>query len=139
LGLLPAVISPFVLKKIGPSAARRYFLTAERFSAAEALRIGLINETVPDVDTLDARVDAILDSLLANGPEAMALCKVLIGQVCHTDWDRAVDITTKMIAERRSSKEGQEGMKAFLEKRNPAWTQPEQDVSEASPVGKGQS
>jgi methylglutaconyl-CoA hydratase len=121
LGLLPAVISPFVLKKIGESAASRYFLTAERFAASEALRIGLISEVVPDEAALDARVDALLTALLANGPEAVTQCKVLIAQVCHFDWERAVDITTKMIAERRASDEGQEGMRAFLEKRSPRW------------------
>jgi len=123
LGLLPAVISPFVLKKIGSGVAHRYFLTAERFSAAEALRIGLIHEVVPDLSTLDERVNALADTLMANGPEAVAQCKVLIEQVCHMEWERSVDITTKMIAERRSSREGQEGMKAFLEKRPPNWMQ----------------
>jgi methylglutaconyl-CoA hydratase len=106
LGLLPAVISPFVLKKIGPGAAHRYFLTAERFSAAEALRMGLIHETAPDIEALDAHIDRLVNALLANGPEALAHCKVLIEQVCHMEWDRAVNITTKMIAERRSSREG---------------------------------
>jgi methylglutaconyl-CoA hydratase len=131
LGLLPAVISPFVLKKIGSGSAHRYFLTAERFSAAEALRVGLIHEVAPDVESLDARIDALVDALLVNGPESVAQCKVLIEQVCHLEWDRAVDITTKMIAERRSSREGQEGMKAFLEKRPPSW------VKSGSPAGKG--
>jgi methylglutaconyl-CoA hydratase len=121
LGLLPAVISPFVLKKIGSTHARRYFLTAERFTAAEAFRIGLISETVADVDALDAKIDGLIDVLMANGPEAVSQCKVLIEQVTHFGWDRAVDITTKMIADRRISKEGQEGMKSFLEKRQPTW------------------
>jgi methylglutaconyl-CoA hydratase len=121
LGLLPAVISPFVLTKISISAAQRYFLTAEKFSAPEALRIGLIAEMVPDIAALDAKVDALLDALLANGPEAVAQCKVLISHVRRIDWERAVDITTKMIAERRASAEGQEGMRAFLEKRPPQW------------------
>lgn len=124
LGLLPAVISPFVLKKIGPGAAHRYFLTAERFNATEALRIGLISEAVADEAALNDKISTIVEALKANGPEAVCQCKVLIEQVCHFDWDRAVDITTKMIAERRASTEGQEGMKAFLEKRPPAWTKP---------------
>lgn len=123
LGLLPAVISPFVLKKIGQSNAQRYFMTAERFTAAEAQRIGLVSEVVSDTEALDSTIDGLLSALLANGPEAVSQCKVLIEQVFHTDWDRAVDITTKMIAERRISKEGQEGMKAFLEKRPPNWAQ----------------
>jgi methylglutaconyl-CoA hydratase len=135
LGLLPAVISPFVLKKIGSGNAHRYFLTAERFSAAEALRIGLLHEIVRDANALDAAVDRLIEALLNNGPEAVAHCKVLIEQVCHMEWNRAVDITTKMIAERRSSREGQEGMKAFLEKRSPNWTQ-SQAASQAA-GGKG--
>ncbi len=121
LGLLPAVISPFVLQKIGTTHAHRYFLTAERFSAFEAHRIGLISEVVADETTLDSKIQSIIESLLANGPEAVSRCKTLIGQVAHFDWDRAVDITTKMIAERRASAEGQEGMRSFLEKRAPNW------------------
>ncbi len=121
LGLLPAVISPFVLKKIGPGHAHRYFLTAEKFSAREAQRIGLITDVLADEAALDEQIAQIITALSANGPEAVSQCKVLIEQVCRLDWDRAVDITTKMIADRRISKEGQEGMKAFLEKRNPSW------------------
>lgn len=123
LGLLPAVISPYVIKKIGASAAHRYFLTAERFTATEALRIGLISEVVPDAAMLDAKVLDLLQAICANGPEALSYCKVLIEHVLHFEWERATDITTKMIAERRVSQEGQEGMKAFLEKRPPAWAQ----------------
>ena len=126
LGLLPAVISPFVLKKIGEAEARRYFLTAEKFTAAEAHRIGLISEVLPDEATLDGRIEDIAKALCANGPEAIAQSKVLIEQVCHFEWERAVDITTKLIAERRISAEGQEGMQAFLDKRSPAWMQREQ-------------
>jgi methylglutaconyl-CoA hydratase len=131
LGLLPAVISPFVLKKIGTTHAHRYFLTAERFSAAEALRIGLISESAPSEEAMDGYIARMIEALLANGPEAVSQCKVLIEQVCHFEWDRAVDITTKMIAERRISKEGQEGMKSFLEKRPPYWVQGN------APVAKG--
>lgn len=121
LGLLPAVISPFVLKKIGQAAAHRYFLTAERFSATEAHRLGLVSSVVSDVEALDSGIETLLDAIIANGPEAVSHCKVLIEQVCRFDWDRAVDITTKMIAERRASTEGQEGMHSFLEKRPPNW------------------
>lgn len=123
LGLLPAVISPFVLKKIGQTHAQRYFLTAEKFTAKEAGRMGLIAEVLPDEAALDEKIDSVVKSICGNGPEAIAQCKVLIEQVCRMDWERAVDITTKMIADRRTSKEGQEGMKAFLEKRSPTWTQ----------------
>lgn len=125
LGLLPAVISPFVLRKMTQASAQRYFITAERFSATEAKRVGLISDMVPDAQALDTTIDSLLAAIMANGPEAVSQCKVLIEQMFHTDWDRAVDITTKMIAERRISREGQEGMKAFLEKRSPAWM-PEQ-------------
>lgn len=121
LGLLPAVISPFVLKKIGETHARRYFLTAEKFSASEAHRIGLVSEVLPDEAALDHQLETVLAALCANGPEAISQSKVLIEQVCRFDWERAVDITTKLIAERRISVEGQEGMKAFLEKRSPTW------------------
>lgn len=124
LGLLPAVISPFVLQKIGAGSARRYFLTAERFSAATALEIGLISEVVVDAETLDARIEALVDLIIGNGPEAVAQCKQLLSHLCNHDWNRATDITTKMIAERRASVEGQEGMHAFLEKRSPAWLSP---------------
>lgn len=121
LGLLPAVISPFVLKKTGPGPAHRYFLTAERFNTAEALRIGLISEVVPDAEALDGRIEAIINAILTNGPEAVSQCKTLIEEIWHFDWDRAFDIATKMIAKKRISPEGQEGMKAFLEKRSPGW------------------
>lgn len=123
LGLLPAVISPFVLKKIGQAHAQRYFLTAEKFSAQEARRIGLVSDVFPDEQALDRQIASVAQSLCGNGPEALSQCKVLIEQVCRTDWERAVDITTKLIADRRTSKEGQEGMKAFLEKRAPDWVQ----------------
>jgi methylglutaconyl-CoA hydratase len=122
LGLLPAVISPFVLRKIGTTAAARYFLTAEPFTAAQALDMGLITETAADESALDTVIDGLLTAILANAPEAIAQCKVLIEQVIHFDWERAVDITTKLIAERRISAEGQEGMRAFLEKRPPRWS-----------------
>lgn len=122
LGLLPAVISPFVLRKIGTTAAARYFLTAEPFTAAQALDLGLITETAADESALDTVIDGLLTAILANAPEAIAQCKVLIEQVIHFDWERAVDITTKLIAERRISAEGQEGMRAFLEKRPPRWS-----------------
>lgn len=125
LGLLPAVISPFVLEKIGSSAARRYFLTAERFMAPEAQRIGLISETVTTPQELDQWVETVVAALSANGPEAVAVCKTLIDEVVGFDWEKAMALTTHRIAERRVSAEGQEGMVAFLEKRPPRWIQPE--------------
>jgi methylglutaconyl-CoA hydratase len=121
LGLVPAVISPFVFRKIHPGPARRYFLTAEPFPAAEAHRLGLLAEVAPEVAALDAVVERWGEQLSANGPEALAACKQLIDDVTGPDWDAVLAITARRIAERRASAEGQEGMKAFLEKRPPAW------------------
>ena len=115
LGLIPAVISPFVLAKIGPSAARRYFLTGERFDAATALRIGLVHDVVAD---LDGEIERVLAELLTAGPEAVRAAKLLVR-------DRPAGIeTARRIAEQRASAEGQEGLRAFLEKRPPAWKAP---------------
>lgn len=121
LGILPAVISPFVIEKIGPGAARRYALTAERFDAVEAKRIGLINEVVASVDGLDVWIEKISTTLISNGPRAITACKRVLSDVAGTPWDQVQTITTKRIAELRISEEGQDGLKAFLEKRNPSW------------------
>lgn len=121
LGILPAVISPYVMEKIGVSAARRYMLTAERFGAAEAHRIGLIHEVCATEAELDAKVDELAEAIKQNGPEAIAHCKQLIRDVAAGDWPTVMTITAQRIAERRASAEGQEGMKAFLEKRKPEW------------------
>jgi methylglutaconyl-CoA hydratase len=112
LGIVPAVISPFALGKIGPGAARRYFVTGERFSAAEALRIGLIHEVTDD---LDASVQRVIRELLAAGPSAARAAKELARA------PRSAEETTKGIAAHRASSEGQEGLRAFLEKRKPSW------------------
>ncbi len=121
LGILPAVISPFVLEKIGPGAARRYAITAEVFSAAEAHRIGLLSEVVEAVEEMDAWIAKIAGAIAANGPTALAECKRILSDVSGTHWDHAEDITTKKIAELRVAPEGQEGLRAFLEKRKPGW------------------
>lgn len=120
LGIVPAVISPFVVRKIGESQARRWFLTGERFSAAEALRAGLVHAVVPE-DGLDAEVDRVLDALLAGGPEALAASKDLAKRMGRLPLDEALGEAAGVIAARRASAEGQEGMKAFLERRRPAW------------------
>jgi methylglutaconyl-CoA hydratase len=112
LGIIPAVISPFALGKIGPSAARRYFLTGERFEAATALRIGLVHEVAED---LDAAVDSVVGELLGAGPHAARWAKRLVRE--RPDGPE----TARWIAERRTSEEGQEGLRAFLEKRKPDW------------------
>ena len=121
LGLIPAVISPFVLRKLSPGAARRYFLSAERFDAAEAWRLGLVSEIVETAEELDAQVEAWKEQLLANGPEAMTACKRLLDEVAPVDWEALLPVVARRIAERRASAEGQEGMRAFLEKRPPSW------------------
>ena len=122
LGILPAVISPFALAKIGRSAARELFLTGARFSAARAREIGLVHAVVPAVE-LDAAVDGYVREILTAGPEAIAAAKALIPDVWRRAVDHATAITAAAIAARRVSKEGQEGLKAFLEKRTPSWSQ----------------
>jgi methylglutaconyl-CoA hydratase len=121
LGIIPAVISPFALAKIGRSAARELFLTGARFSAARAKEIGLAHNVVPLAD-LDAAVDACIAELLTAAPEAIAAAKALIPQVAPLSIDDARSITAAAIAARRVSAEGQEGLRAFLAKRPPAWT-----------------
>jgi methylglutaconyl-CoA hydratase len=111
LGIIPAVISPFVLPKLGASA-RRYFLTGERFSVDVALRIGLVHEVADDPAHA---VDAVVDSLLAGGPEAVREAKRLV-----RERPAGID-TARIAATRRTSEEGQEGLRAFLEKREPSW------------------
>ncbi len=125
LGLLPAVISPFVLQKMPISQAHRYFLTAERFSAQEASQMGFISVVVEDIQSMDAQIESWIKALCQNGPQAVSLCKKLIGEVAGRDLDEAIPLTTQRIAERRISAEGQEGMRAFLEKRPSQWIQSE--------------
>lgn len=122
LGLIPAVISPYVVAAIGSRKTRRYMLSAERFSASEAYRIGLLHEIVPDEDGLDDAVGEIVDALLAGGPQAQAECKALIGAVANWPIDEdVVEDTVRRIVAVRASDEGREGMTAFLEKRQPDW------------------
>jgi len=121
LGIIPAVISPYVVAAIGERQARRYCLSAERFEAAEAHRIGLVHEVVA-VEALDARIAALGRQLLVNGPAALAACKDLIGAVSRGPLDDSmVEDTARRIARVRASAEGQEGLSAFLEKRRPRW------------------
>ena len=122
LGLVPAVISPHVIAAIGERYARRYMLTAERFSAAEAYRIGLLHEMVADEEALDEALGEIIDALLKNGPRAIAECKELIQAVAWKPLSDAIlDDTAQRITRLRASEEGREGMNAFLEKRKPNW------------------
>ncbi len=121
LGLIPAAISPYVVAAIGARAARRYFLSAERFSAAEAYRLGLLHELVP-AEELDARIGALLGALLSAGPRAQAECKLLLRAIVNRPVDaRIVADTARRIARVRASPEGREGVAAFLGKRKAAW------------------
>ena len=121
LGILPAVVSPYVLRKIGVSAARELFLTGSRFGAARAREIGLVHEIVPAAD-LDAAVARRVDEILSAGPRAVATAKALIREISGAHPDDVIGVTTNEIAAQRVSEEGQEGLRAFLEKRKPRWT-----------------
>ncbi|MEP7206319.1 MAG: enoyl-CoA hydratase/isomerase family protein [Casimicrobiaceae bacterium] len=121
LGIIPATISPYVIEAIGARQARRFFLSCERFSAVEAMRIGLVHDVAPD-DALDARVNEILAALLLAGPAAQRACKELVRAVAHRPIDAAmIDDTAQRIATVRATPEGKEGIAAFLEKRPAAW------------------
>ncbi|HME81550.1 MAG TPA: enoyl-CoA hydratase-related protein [Candidatus Eremiobacteraceae bacterium] len=122
LGIVPAVISPFVIAKIGETNARALFPTGERFDAARAQRIGLVHDVVPSAN-LDAAVQAIVEEVLSAGPTAVRVAKEIaltVGRLAPTDvpaW------TARRLANQRTSDEGQEGLRAFLEKRDPSWRQ----------------
>ncbi|HLX29332.1 MAG TPA: enoyl-CoA hydratase/isomerase family protein [Casimicrobiaceae bacterium] len=121
LGLIPATIGPYVIEAIGVRNARRYFLTAERFGAAEALRTGLLHEVV-EADAIDARIAALIDTLKVASPAAQLECKALIRGVAHRPIDEDVIAgTAEHIAAVRASAEGREGVAAFLGKRKPKW------------------
>ncbi len=121
LGLIPAGVSPYVLKAIGEQAARRYFLTAERFDGRQAQRLGLVHE-LASADTLDATVEQIVGALAANGPQAVRQAKVLVREVAGVPiTDYLLDDTAARLAQIRASSEGREGVQAFLDKRAPAW------------------
>ena len=121
LGIIPAVISPFLQEKMGPGALRRYALTAERFDAAEARRIGLVAEVVETVGELDERIAFFTKLIVANGPQAVAHCKQLLREIQGLSGEALTDLTTRQTARRRVTAEGQEGLRAFLEKRRPGW------------------
>jgi methylglutaconyl-CoA hydratase len=122
LGIIPAAISPYVIAAIGERQARRYMLTAERFSAQQAHRLGLIHELAQDRSSLESTVARLVDLLLANGPQALCACKALIDAVARRPHDDALlDETAIRIADIRGSPQAQEGMLAFLEKRKPSW------------------
>jgi methylglutaconyl-CoA hydratase len=124
LGIIPATIAPHVITAIGERYARRYMLTAERFSASEAYRIGLVHEIVPDEAALDDAIGDLIEALLKNGPDAMAECKQLIGAVAGRPLSaELIDDTAQRIARIRATPEAQEGVAAFMAKRKPSWIQ----------------
>lgn len=124
LGLLPATISPYVVRAMGEAAARRWFVTAERFSAAEAKAMGFVHEVVA-IEALDEKVDALVAALVANGPAATRACKQLVQDVAGREITPALRAeTARRIADMRASAEGREGIASFLEKRKPQWTAP---------------
>jgi methylglutaconyl-CoA hydratase len=122
IGVVPAVISPYVMRRIGESRARQYFLTGERIDARRALEIGLVNFVV-EPSGLDRRLEELVSSLLSSGPEALAMAKDLLSRVPGMGFDEAKRFTAEMIARLRTSAEAQEGMAAFLEKRKPKWSE----------------
>ena len=133
LGLIPAVISPYVVAAIGPRAARRHFLTAEPIDASDAWRLGLVHEIAKDEEDLDEKVGHFVDALLACGPVALAESKALIRAVAgRAVTSELIQDTAERIARIRSSPEGMEGVAAFLEKRRASWLPPEPEP-EADP------
>ncbi len=121
LGLLPATIGPYVVRALGEQASRRYFLSAERFDATRALALGFVHECVP-AQALDPTVDAIVATLVANGPAAVRACKALVQDLAGREIDAALRAdTARRIADIRASDEGREGIASFLTKREPAW------------------
>ncbi len=120
LGISPATIAPFVVRKIGHSQVRALFLTGERFDGVRAREIGLVHEVISEED-LDAAVQEKVEGLLAGGPEALAATKALLRELRDAAPDEVTEITARRIAELRTGEEGQEGLGAFLEKRKPAW------------------
>ncbi|MCC6921081.1 MAG: enoyl-CoA hydratase/isomerase family protein [Alphaproteobacteria bacterium] len=122
LGIIPAMIAPYVVEAMGPRAARRYMLTGERFGAEEALRLGLVTSVVADRNALAAESERIVSLLLQGGPEALAAAKELLDLVTYMPIDEDLnEETVGMTAERRVSAEGKEGSIAFFEKRKPGW------------------
>ncbi|MFB6287116.1 MAG: enoyl-CoA hydratase-related protein [Candidatus Bipolaricaulia bacterium] len=120
LGLAPAVIAPFALRKVGLAQARRYFLSAEVFSAADAQRLGLVHEVCDEAE-LDEHVKSFTNRFLKNGPNAVREAKAHIHRMAEMPFEEALEDSAGQIAQLRTSEEGQEGVRAFLEKRTPSW------------------
>jgi len=122
LGLVPACISPYVIRKVGEGRCREFFLTGERLTARRALEAGLVNQVAP-LEQLDQAIQEKAAQLISSGPDALAMCKELLKNVPAMDFEKAKTYTADMIASMRIGDEGQEGMNAFLEKRKPKWTE----------------
>jgi methylglutaconyl-CoA hydratase len=122
IGIVPACIGPYIVKKLGEGKAREFFITGERMKAEKAYRIGLVSSYVEN-DKLDAAIDDILKMIKSSGPEAVAMAKKLVSGVANTTEEEYKPFTAEMIAKLRISDEGQEGMTAFLEKRKPNWVE----------------
>jgi methylglutaconyl-CoA hydratase len=122
LGIIPAVISPFVVEKIGFQHAREYFITGQRFSALRAQEIGLLNYVVPDEKTLDKKIQELIQEILTSGPRAVQHSKILLNKLLNYP-ETIHEYTARTIANLRVSPEGQEGITSFLEKRKPSWNQ----------------
>jgi len=120
IGVVPACIGPYVIRKMGEGKARELFITGERMSADRAFEVGLVNKVVDD-DQLDSEVDNLVQTILTSGPEAVAIAKKLVSEVPLMAPDKFKPFTAEMIARLRVSDEGQEGMDAFLNKRKPNW------------------
>ena len=121
LGLLPATISPYVVRALGEQASRRYFVTAERFGAVQAQALGFVH-AVCAIDEIDAKIDELVAAVSGNGPLAVRACKKLVQDVAHRSVDAALrEDTARRIADVRASDEGKEGVQAFLNKRPPSW------------------
>ena len=127
LGIMPAVISPFVIAKIGESNARALFPSGRRFDAGRALRIGLVHEVVEGLEGLDAAVESAVGELLDAGPTAARAAKAIVREVRGLPHESTRWHTARAIAGQRTSAEGQEGLRAFLEKRKPAWQERRSD------------
>jgi methylglutaconyl-CoA hydratase len=121
LGLVPACISPYVIRRMGDKNCREYFLTGERMEAGKARESGLVNEVVP-ADKLDEAVNSRVSQLLSSGPDALAWCKQLLAKAPDIPEDQVGNYTAEVIARLRMGDEGQEGMRAFFEKRKPKWS-----------------
>lgn len=133
LGIIPAVISPFVLAKIGASHARALFLTGQRFDARRAKHIGLVHETVPAVE-LGAAVERCLEELFTAGPAAVRAAKLLVRRVIDNSYEDSRAITTHAIAQQRVGTEGQEGLRAFLERRQASFVKDLEHEDPSAPL-----